>query len=36
MLDVPDEYDPGEPELRDLLAERLPALLAELESPAVR
>jgi predicted protein tyrosine phosphatase len=32
MLDVPDDYDPGEPELRVLLIPKLLALLAELDA----
>jgi hypothetical protein len=32
MLDVPDDYDPGEPELRVLLIPKLRALLAELDA----
>lgn len=33
VLEVPDDYDPGEPELRGLLTEKLKALLTELQSP---
>jgi predicted protein tyrosine phosphatase len=33
VLEVLDDYDPGEPELRDLLMGKVKALLAELESP---
>ena len=36
VLGVPDDYDPEDSELRDLLTEKLNALLAELESPGVR
>jgi predicted protein tyrosine phosphatase len=32
VLEVPDDYDPGEPELRDLLTEKLKALLTELQA----
>jgi predicted protein tyrosine phosphatase len=33
VLEVPDDYDPGEPELRDLLTEKVKALLTELQAP---
>ena len=33
VLGVLDDYDPGEPELRDLLTSRVQALLAELDLP---
>jgi predicted protein tyrosine phosphatase len=36
VLGVPDDYDPGDSELRDLMKEKLSALLAELEAPGVR
>jgi len=32
MLDVPDDYDPGEPDLRGLLISKLRLLLAELDA----
>lgn len=32
MLDVPDDYDPGEPDLRVFLIPKLRALLAELDA----
>jgi predicted protein tyrosine phosphatase len=32
MLDVPDDYDPGEPNLRGLLIPKLRLLLAELDA----
>jgi predicted protein tyrosine phosphatase len=32
MLDVPDDYDPGEPDLRALLTPKLRLLLAELDA----
>ena len=32
MLDVPDDYDPGEPDLRGLLIPKLRLLLAELDA----
>ena len=36
ILEVPDDYDPGDSELRDLMKEKLSALLGELESPGLR
>jgi predicted protein tyrosine phosphatase len=36
VLDVPDDYDPGEPELRDLLTEKVKVLLTELRLPRLR
>ena len=36
VLEVLDDYDPGESELSDLLRAKLKALLSELESPAPR
>ena len=36
VLEVPDDYDPGEAELRDLLTEEGEALLADLRSPQSR
>lgn len=36
VLDVRDDYEPDEPELRRLLTDKLDALLSELESPDVR
>jgi len=36
VLAVPDDYDPGEPELRDLLTEKLKVLLAELQAHQYR
>jgi predicted protein tyrosine phosphatase len=35
-LDVPDDYDPGEPDLRALLTPKLRALLAELDAVPLR
>jgi predicted protein tyrosine phosphatase len=34
VLEVPDDYDPGEPELRDLLTDKLKTLLTELQVPS--
>ena len=36
VLEVRDDYDPGEAELRDLLTEKLKVLLADLQSPQSR
>jgi predicted protein tyrosine phosphatase len=36
MLGVPDDYDPGEPDLRALLTPKLRALLAELDAVPLR
>ena len=36
VLEVPDDYDPGESELRDLLTGKLKVLLTELQSPQHR
>jgi predicted protein tyrosine phosphatase len=36
VLDVPDDYDPGEPELRALLSEKVRALLAALQDAQPR
>ncbi|HSF30910.1 MAG TPA: phosphotyrosine protein phosphatase [Candidatus Tectomicrobia bacterium] len=36
LLDVPDDYDPDEPDLRALLIPKLRALLAELDAVSLR
>jgi len=36
LLDVPDDYDPDEPDLRALLMPKLCALLAELDAVSLR